>query len=183
MDQSCCLLDNDIQKITNSALYQRLVGRIYCLLDAATDGPVQQLLAEYEFTFCDMHTTIQHCHLERIRGIYFALLMDRLKRLLRDLQFAILMQSHQAQRLAYLRQCVDYYDEMRRSRSWSAGRRKESERDWSAVDVIAPHVALIVVALASRHHEYSHPELARFVRLYRHLGGRFVDENDGGHKI
>lgn len=160
------LLDNELQKITNTVQYNQLLGRVACLYDATTDAAVDQLLSRHNFTFEYMHSGAQSRHIARVTAIYRRMLLDRLERLLQhDQQFTALMQLHYPQRLEYLRQVAAALVPCHDTNSGGGGGTCHAP---PPLDDMAHGTALVISVLMAKHHLVS-TEAARFVRLYRRL--------------
>jgi len=163
------LHDNEIQKITNCMLYSHLVNCIACLLDEATDEPVCRLLAQYSLTFGDIHSTRQSSHIWRVTGIYYAMVMNRTERLMRDALFVALLEKYHPQRKKYVNESLERYEALRKQHMLMHQQNQQYNQhmvDWTEINIVAPNIASIVVALSTKHH-FAHPEVARFIRLCR----------------
>jgi hypothetical protein len=149
-------MDNEIQKITNDMLYNRVVKWIGALFDPETDqSSVGAALDRYVCTFRDMHSTAQTQAIESLRRLFYAMLIDRVRRLMRDPTFVAVMARHHAGRLDFLRQCLQ--------RECSGAPIEESR-----IDMTAYTVTVIVTGLAMQHN-FGGTECERFVHLYRLL--------------
>jgi hypothetical protein len=133
------------------------------MIDPSTDQRVEEWLLNNAFSFTHMSTDDQ---LERIAFahiILYTMVLDRVRRLLKNVEFVATLGRCHAARLDYIRQCLS---------TQLMNRHQGKKIEQGEADFVVSNVTLIVVSLLVQYRNsntpFYHDDAVRFMNLYGH---------------